>query len=69
MLIDGAHREKQEHVFDENAERLWKKFVPSGSVDVQSIYGLRGVTEYVVKAASDALQYERFVTPDELARG
>jgi hypothetical protein len=60
---------EQERIFDENTGRIWKKLVPSGSVDVQPITVQRGVVEYVSKMLGYELSYEHFVTPDELIRG
>ena len=59
----------QESIFDENAERIWKRLVPSGTVDVQPIPVQRGVINYVAKMVAHPLSYEQFITPDELARG
>jgi hypothetical protein len=59
----------QESIFDANAERIWKKLVPSGTVDVQPIPVQRGLIDYVAKMVSYPLSYEQFVTPDEFERG
>jgi hypothetical protein len=60
---------EQEAIFDQNAELIWKKLVPTGSVDVQPITVSRGVIEYVGKMLGYPVSFESFVTPDELVRG
>ena len=60
---------EQEAIFDQNAELIWKKLVPTGSVDVQPITVPRGVIEYVGKMLGYPVSLESFVTPDELVRG
>jgi len=62
-------RKRQEEIFDQEAEPIWKKLMPSGSVKVIEVYDQLGVAEYVAKATSYPLSYEYFVTPDELKIG
>jgi hypothetical protein len=66
---DEEERERQEQIFDESAEPIWKKLMPSGTVKVLDIYGQRGVAEYVAKQTAYPLSYEYYVTPDELKNG
>jgi hypothetical protein len=67
--VDNFPEAEQWRIFDENAQPIWEKLVPSGSVDVQPINLQRGVIEYVAKQVSYPLSFEYFVTPDELKRG
>jgi hypothetical protein len=67
--VDNMTIAEQESIFDQNAERIWKKLVPTGSVNVQPIGVQRGVIEYVGKMLGYPVSLESFVTPDELARG
>lgn len=67
--VDNYPQAEQERAFDANALRIWKKLVPSGTVDVQPITVKRGVINYVAKMVSYPISYEHFVTPDELVRG
>jgi len=60
---------EQETIFDQNAERIWKKLVPTGSVNVQPIGVQRGVIEYVGKMLGHPVSFQSFVTPDEFVRG
>jgi hypothetical protein len=59
----------QEEIFDRNAERVWKKLVPTGTVDVQPITVQQGVIKYVAKMVPHPISYEQFVVPDEFERG
>jgi hypothetical protein len=69
FALDDSHRQEQERIFDLNAERLWEKLVPRGSLDNQPIYDLGGAAEYVAKAAGNEVLFERFITPDAFGRG
>lgn len=66
--IPGCPEAEQERVFDLNASRIWRKLVPSGSVDVQPIYRQRGVIDYVNKQLKYPISYQHYVTPDEFGR-
>ena len=66
--LDAEHLEQQETKFDRNAERLWTKLVPSGSVDVQNVSGQRNLVKYVAKSLGHELSFEHFVTADEFAQ-
>jgi hypothetical protein len=59
----------QEKLFDENAGRIWKGLVKSGSTDIQPITCQKGVAEYVSKMLPYPLSYESFVAADELRLG
>jgi hypothetical protein len=67
--VDNYPQAEQERAFDSNALPIWKKLVPSGTVDVQPITVQRGVINYVGKMLPYPISYEQFVTPDELTRG
>jgi len=67
--VDNYPQAEQERAFDANALPIWKKLVPSGTVDVQPITVQRGVINYVGKMLPYPISYEQFVTPDELTRG
>ena len=67
--VDNRPEHQQQEIFDEHAERIWKKLVPSGTVNVQPITVQRGVIDYVAKLIPYPLSYEHFVTPDEFKRG
>jgi hypothetical protein len=67
--VEGMTIVEQEGIFDENAERLWKKLMPSGSVKVLSVMSQRGVADYVAKTLGYPLSYEHYVVPDELRLG
>jgi hypothetical protein len=60
---------EQEAIFDQNAETIWKRLVPTGTVNVQPITVLRGVIDYVGKMLGYPVSFESFETPDELVRG
>jgi hypothetical protein len=59
----------QERMFDDNAERIWKDLMPSGSVDIQAITAQRGLADYISKLTPYEISYEHYVTPDEFMRG
>jgi hypothetical protein len=67
--VDNYPQAELERAFDANALPIWKKLVPSGTVDVQPITVQRGVIEYVGKMLPYPISYEHFVTPDELRQG
>jgi hypothetical protein len=67
--IDEFPQEEQERIFDENADRIWKKLVRSGSTDNQPITCRKGVIDYVSKMVPYPISYEFFVVPDELKLG
>lgn len=67
--VTGMSLEDQERMFDEQAERAWKKLVPSGTVVVRPIAWHQGIANYVAKTLAYPLSYEFYVTPDELVRG
>ncbi len=67
--VDNMETADQAKIFDENAERIWKHLVPSGSVDIQLITAQRGLAEYISKMTPYEVSYEHFVTPDEFMRG
>jgi hypothetical protein len=67
--VGGVPLATQEKMFDEHAERAWKKLVPAGSVNVQPITSQRGVSNYVTKALGHSLEYASFVTPGEFRHG
>lgn len=60
---------EQEQIFDSYAEQIWKKLVPSGTVDIQPVSVQRGVIDYVCKMIRYPLSYEHFIAPDEFKRG
>lgn len=60
---------EQHRIFDENAGKVWKRLVPSGSVNVQAVTVQRGAADYVAKMLGYQVSYESFVTPDEFTRG
>jgi hypothetical protein len=41
--VENRPRSLQERLFNYNAERIWLKLVPPGTVDVQPITGSKGV--------------------------
>lgn len=59
----------QTALFEGNAERIWKKLVPPGSVDIQVITEQRGLADYITKMTPHEISYAHFVTPDEFIRG
>lgn len=59
---------EQEAIFDSEAERIWKKLVPSGSTAVRPIFNQRNVVTYVAKELGRELSYDNFVVPDEFSR-
>src|SRR5262249_6893004 len=67
--VDNFPTEEQEHLFDGNAGRIWKKLVPSGTVNIQPITVQTGVINYIAKFVAHPLSYEHYVTPDELKFG
>lgn len=60
---------EQEKIFDEEADRIWKRLIPSGTVNIQPIMVQRGVCDYVCKMIGYPLSYEHFIAPDEFKRG
>jgi hypothetical protein len=57
--------ERQAELFDRNAEKIWKKLVPAGTVKSIPIYEQRGVADYVSKTLPYPVSYEHYVTPDQ----
>ena len=66
---DDGLRAKQQLIFDDQIEKLWRKLVPTGTVEVRQVYDQAGANEYVAKELYHELQYTQMVTPDELERG
>lgn len=66
---DGRPINEQQNAFDREAEGIWLKLVPGGSVNVQEISVQRGVIDYVCKMIPYPVSYEHFITPDEFVRG
>ena len=67
--VDNMEISYQERMFDDNAERIWKELMPSGSVDIQVITAQRGLADYISKMTPYEVSYEHFVTPDEFMHG
>ena len=67
--IDDFPQVEQEKIFDENADRIWKKLVRSGTTDIQRITSQKRVIDYVSKMLPYPISYEFFVVPDELKLG
>jgi hypothetical protein len=67
--IDDFPQEDQERLFDENAGRIWKKLITSGSTNIQPIACQKGVIDYVSKMLPYPISYESLVVPDELKLG
>ena len=66
---DEPKRVKQQLIFDEQIEKLWRKLVPTGTAVVRQVYDQKGANEYVAKELYHELQYMQMVTPDEFERG
>lgn len=66
---DGRPIPGQAVVFDRDAESIWGKLVPRGSVNIQEISVQQGVIDYVCKMIPYPVSYEHFITPDEFVRG
>lgn len=67
--IEDFPQGDQEKLFDENAGRIWKSLVKSGTTDIQPVTCQKGVAEYVSKMLPYPLSYEFFVAADELRLG
>jgi hypothetical protein len=60
-----ARPQERAELFDLHAERIWKKLVPKGSVEILPIVDQRGVADYVSKELPYPVSYEHYVTPDQ----
>lgn len=66
---DGRPIPEQQAIFDREGEGIWRKLVPTGSVNIQEIALQRGVIDYVCKMIGYPVSYEHFVVPDEFVKG
>ena len=59
---------EEDRRFPAIADAAWLRIMPSGTVDVRSIqtHSGRRLEDYVAKELSHSIQYQSFITPDEL---
>lgn len=62
---DEEEHLRQSERFDEWAQALWVKLVPSGTVDIQMIDSQVPTAKYVAKSLGYDVNYDHFVLPDE----
>jgi hypothetical protein len=62
---DEPEKIRQGRIFDENAERIWKFLVPSGTADVKIIDDQAEFISYVAKSVCLEVNYGHFIVQDE----
>lgn len=66
--VNDDERRRQAETFDQWANAMWKKLVPSGDVDVKPVYDDTGAIGYIGKSLLDKLNFEHWVPQDEFWR-
>ncbi len=64
----GVEHQRQVDTFMKRADPVWRRLVPSGNVDIKSVFDETGAARYASKSLTDVLNYDHWVPPDSFWR-